>query len=107
MSKCPVSPVETSRVPLSAPANHALQLLIIRTDVLIVTVLHAEAPRDRTELSKAQPFIEMPRVDIALHDGVELQDPKAQLSALLQAVQHQPLADVETARRRRRRSWRC
>ncbi len=42
----------------------ASQGMIIRADILIMPVLHPKPFRNRSELDKTKPFIEMPCVDI-------------------------------------------
>ena len=56
--------------------------VIVRADVLVMAVFHAEAAGDDAELHEAEAFVEMPRVGVGGDDGVELQDAKAQPFAL-------------------------
>ena len=56
--------------------------VIVRADVLVMAVFHAEAAGDDAELHEAEAFVEMPRVGVGGDDGVELQDAKAQPLAL-------------------------
>ena len=64
-----------------------------------MAVLHAEALGDRAELGEAEPFIEMPRVDVRGDDGVELQDAKAVRLALRETVGDERLTEVQSAYR--------
>ena len=50
------------------------QFLAVRADVGEGAVLHAEAVRNGSKLGEAKPLVEVPRVDIAFDDGVELED---------------------------------
>ena len=56
--------------------------VIVRADILVMAVFHAEAAGDDAELHEAEAFVEMPRVGVGGDDGVELQDAKAQPLAL-------------------------
>ena len=71
--------------------------MIVRADVLVMTVLHPEAAGYRTELLKAQALIKMAGMRIALYYGVKLQDFIAELCALLHAVKNELFADMKAA----------
>ena len=68
--------------------------MIVRTDVLIMPVLHAESPRDHPQLDKAKPFVQMPCMQIGRHHRIELQHPESVKPSLLQTVQDQLFARV-------------
>ena len=72
--------------------------MVVRADVLEMTVLHPEPVRDCPELLKSESLVEVSRVRIALDDGVELQNAKAVFLGLLQAVFHEFFANVLAAR---------
>ena len=74
-----------------------LQLVIIRTDVFIMPILHPESTGNRTKLYKTKPLIQMAGMNIALDHSIELEDSKAMLRGLFQAVQNQFLSDVKSA----------
>ena len=57
-------------------------------------IFHAKSAGNRSKLDKPQTFIKMPCVDIAFHDGIELQYAEPQLPAFHQAVQHQLLSNM-------------
>ena len=63
-----------------------LQFVIIRTNVLKVSVLHAEAFGDRAELGEAEALVEVTGVEVRRHDGVELQDAEAVRLCLPQTI---------------------
>ena len=46
--------------------------MIVRTDVFIMPVLHTETAGDSPDLLKAQPLVQMTRMDVTFHHGVEL-----------------------------------
>ena len=79
----------------------SLKFVVIRADVLEMPVLHPETVRDCPELLKAETLIEVPRMRIALDDGVELQNAEAVLLGLFQAIFHELFADVLAPRVRR------
>ncbi len=66
-------------------------------DILIPSVVHAEALLDGSQLDKAQPLIQVPGMDIGGHHCVELQHAKAMSFALSQAILHQLLTDMQAA----------
>ena len=72
-----------------------LQLPIIRTDTLIVPILHSEATGYGSELDKTKPLVKMASVDITLHYRIELENEKSMRFPLFYAIQHQLLADVK------------
>ena len=71
--------------------------MIVRADVLVMTVLHSEAARNGSELFESKTFIQVSGMRIALNDSVELQNPEAVFCTLFQAVQNEFLTDVLTA----------
>ena len=46
------------------------EFLVVRTDISESFVLHAETVWNGAELGEAKPLVEMPRMDVALYDGV-------------------------------------
>lgn len=74
-----------------------LQFAVIRADVHIAAVLHSEASRDRAELRETESLVQVPRMDIALDDRIELQYPEAEAPALRQTILDQLLADVSAS----------
>ena len=46
--------------------------MIIRADILVMSVFHAEAAGDDAELGKPEALIQVPRVRVGRDDGVEL-----------------------------------
>ncbi len=66
-----------------AAAQKPLQLIIVRANVLKVSVLHAEALGDRAELDKAEALVEMAGVEVRRHDSVELHHAEAVRLCLL------------------------
>ena len=71
-----------------------LQLVIVRTNVFVMSVLHSETFRDGSELDKPEAFVQVPRVRVAFDDGIELQDSEAVLFSLFETVFHEHFADV-------------
>ena len=82
---------ETSPQPLKNQLKH----VVIRTDVLIVTVFHAETAGDDAQLGKPQSLIEMSCVDVGRNHGVELQNRETMLFSLYQRIQNQLFSDME------------
>ena len=70
--------------------------MIIRADILIMSVLHAESSRYGAKLYKAQPFIQMSGMHIACHNRIELQHAVAVGFALHKTVQYQLFTDVQS-----------
>ena len=62
-----------------------------------MSVFHPETTGDRAELHETKPFIKMPGMDVALHDGIELEDTEAELLCFLQTISHQLFADMLSA----------
>ncbi len=62
-----------------------------------MTVLHAEAFLDHSELPKADPLIQVSGVDIAFDYRIELKDHEAALFCLCHAIQHKLFADMLTS----------
>ena len=84
------------------PTSASLILLVsclaeIGTDVGERSVFHAKASRDRAELGKTKPLVEVPGMDITLDYGVELEDAESVGLGLLKAIQDKFLADVLSA----------
>jgi len=75
-------------------SNLIIQSMIVRTDVLIMPVLHPEPSGNDTKLNETKPFIKMPGMDVALHNSVELENTEPKLLRLLQAIQHQFFTDI-------------
>ena len=50
--------------------------------------------RNGTELCEAKPLVEVPRMDVAFDDGVELEDSEPVFLRLCKAVKDEFLADV-------------
>ena len=71
-----------------------LQLVIVRADVFVMSVLHSETFRDGSELDKPEAFVQVPRMRVAFDDGIELQNSEAMLFSLFKTVLHQLFADV-------------
>ena len=72
--------------------------MIIRADILIMSVLHAESSRYSAKLYKAQPFIQMTRMGIGRYHCIELQHAKALCFSLLKAVLYKLLPDMQPSR---------
>ncbi len=73
--------------------------MIIRTDILIMAVLHAETMRDGAELDEAKAFIQMAGVNVGRNDRIKLEDAEAVRRALPETVRHQLFTDVQPAQR--------
>lgn len=59
--------------------------MIVRTDVLIASVLHKKALRNCSELNKAELFIKVTSRSVGLYNRIELQNLKAAIFSLLKA----------------------
>ena len=57
-------------------------------------ILHAKSPGNGAELNESQARIQMPCVDIAFHDSIELEHSKSQFTPFFQAIQNQLLPNV-------------
>ena len=68
-----------------------------------MTVFHAETVRNRAELRKAEPFIQVAGVGVAFNDRIELQDSKSAQRSTSDTITHEFFADVLTAIVRRDR----
>ena len=86
-SSCPDQLIQT----------YALQFMIIRAYVLIVAVFHSESVRDGPQLFETEPFVQMSRVNVVFDDSVELEDFESQFFSFFEAVEHQLLADMQSA----------
>ena len=62
-----------------------------------MSVLHPKAIRDNAELSESNSLVQMPGVDIALYNSVELQDLKADFLCPRDTVKHELFADMLTS----------
>ena len=71
--------------------------MIVGTDILIVTVLHAESLRDDAQLYEAQTLVEVAGMDIGSHHGIELHNTKAMSLTLYETIGYQLFADMETS----------
>ena len=60
-------------------------------------ILHMKASGYCAELSKPQSLIQMPCMDVAFHDSIELKHSKSQLPALSQTIQDQFLPYVPSS----------
>jgi hypothetical protein len=63
-----------------------------------MAIVHPETARDSAELHETEPLIQMPRMDVAFHNGVELQNAESEQLSLQQTVRDQLFADVLSAR---------
>lgn len=72
------------------------KFFIVRADVGERTIFHAESARNGSEPSETKPFVEATRREVALDDGVELEDAKPMRLRLRKAVENEPLTDVPT-----------
>ena len=72
--------------------------MIIRADILVMSVFHAEAAGDDTERMKTKALIQVPRMRVAGDDSVELQDAEAVRPALFETVGNQLFSDMQAAR---------
>lgn len=70
--------------------------MVVRTDVLIMTVFHPEATGNHAQLDKAKTFIEMSRVNIAGNNSIKLQDAEAMEFSLNKTVGDQFLSDMKS-----------
>ena len=61
-----------------------------------MSVLHPKAFRDNTELSEADPYVQMTSMDIALNNSVELKNFEAYFLCPRDTVKHELLADMLT-----------
>ena len=72
--------------------------MIIRADILVMSVFHAEAAGDDAERMKTKALIQVPRMRVAGDDSVELQDAEAVRPALFETVGNQLFSDMQAAR---------
>ena len=70
--------------------------MVVRTDVLIMTVFHPETTGNHAQLDKAKTFIEMSRVNIAGNNSIKLQDAEAMEFSLNKTVGDQFLSDMKS-----------
>ena len=68
--------------------------MIIRTDILIMSILHTEPLRDHAKLGKSKSLIKMSCRNIAGHNRIKLQDTKTMLFSPGQTVGYQLFADM-------------
>ena len=83
--------------PVNKHIPPSLHFPVIGADIHIFTVRHPEAAPDRPELRKSEPFIQMPRMNIAFYNGIELHNPKSEPLSLQKTVGHQLFADMPAA----------
>lgn len=65
-----------------------------------MAVFLAESSGNSAKLLKAQPFVQMSRVEIGRDYGVELQNAKTDFVSLLYAIEHQLFPDVSPSETR-------
>ena len=80
-------------------ADHVknLQLDIVRANVFKVTVFHSETVRYYSQLNKADSPVKVSCMDIALHNGIELQDPESDVCGSFYAVGNEHFTDMLSA----------
>ena len=71
--------------------------MIIRTNIFISSVFHAESLRDRPELNESQPFVKMPCMHIRRYNRIKLQDTESMLLPLFQTIKNQFFSDVKSS----------
>ena len=69
----------------------------IGADVGKRSVFHAKTSWDRAELGKTKSLVEVSGMDIALDDGVELEDAESVRLGLFKTIEDKFLADVLSA----------
>ena len=69
--------------------------MIIRADILIMSVLHTEALRDHPKLCKSKSLIKMSCMDITCHNCIKLENSKTVLFSLDQTVGYQFFSDMK------------
>ena len=72
--------------------------MIIRADVFKVTVFHAEAFRNCSELNKTEPFIKMACMNVAFYNGIKLKNSKTAFFCLNETVIYKQFSDMLSAR---------
>ena len=70
--------------------------MIIRTDILIMSILHTEPLRDHAKLGKSKSLIKMSCRNIAGHNRIKLQDTKTMLFSPGQTVGYQLFSNVKS-----------
>lgn len=71
--------------------------MIIRTDILIMSILHTEPLRDHAKLGKSKSLIKMSCRKIAGHNRIKLQDTKTMLFSPGQTVGYQLFSNVKSS----------
>lgn len=71
--------------------------MIIRTDILIMSILHTEPLRDHAKLGKSKSLIKMSCRNIAGHNRIKLQDTKTMLFSPGQTVGYQLFSNVKSS----------
>ena len=71
--------------------------MIIRTDILIMSILHTEPLRDHAKLGKSKSLIKMSCRNIAGHNRIKLQDTKTMLFSPGQTVGYQLFFNVKSS----------
>ena len=79
------------------PFSRISQLVIIQADIIEGSVFHPKSPRKSSEMHKSESFIQMAGVNIALHNGIELQNTESEPLSLLKAIQDQLFAYMLSA----------
>lgn len=74
--------------------RHALQFMIIQTDILIGSIFHTKTFRYRSNLYKTQSFVQMTSMNIIFHYSIELQNSKAMLLCLHKTISYQFFTDM-------------
>ena len=68
--------------------------MIIQTDILIGSIFHTKTFRYRSNLHKAQSFVQMTSMNIIFHYSIELQNSKAMLLCLRKTISYQFFTDM-------------
>ena len=63
-----------------------LQFNVIRTDILVMSVLHSESAGNCPKLFEAKAFVKMSCVYVGFHDSIELQNSETQSPPLFQTI---------------------
>jgi len=62
-----------------------------------MSVFHSESALDCAELDKAEPFVQMPRMDVCRHNRIELHNPESCEPGLRKAVLYKKFPDMKSA----------
>ena len=68
--------------------------MIIRANVFIVSILHPESSGDCSKLNETQSLIQMSGMNIAFHNGIELEHTETKILSVFQTVKHQFFTDM-------------